>query len=98
MRFEGTYTDLLRGVSELYNITKNLSGYSGCETITDTQKHEGDFVGILVLDDAVISEITLGEGETGNSLVGVTLYTGLNIPIMFKSIKLSSGKIRAYKR
>lgn len=95
---DGFYTSLLTNVAEYNKITKQLTGNNGCETITDTQYHEGDFAGILVLEDAVISDITLGAGETGNSIKGITLIAGLNIPMNFTKIKLSSGKIRAYKR
>lgn len=50
----------------------------------------GNFIGIIVLDEAVISSIT-GENITG--LDGKTLKDNLGLPIQFTAIQLTSGTV-----
>lgn len=75
-----------------------FGGLIGSETITDTNEHTGNFFWISILEDTVISAITLSPLETGNSLIGVSLPAGFSNPLLCTSITLASGKIRMCKR
>lgn len=50
----------------------------------------GTFVGIIVLDEAVISSIT---GSNINGLDGKTLKDNLGLPVQFTAIELTYGTV-----
>ena len=89
------YDDLETGAKEA--LTTSL-GLNGSETITDGLEHTGDFYWITVIEEATISAVTLDDGETGNSLVGVALPVGFSNPLLCTAITLTSGKVRMAKR
>lgn len=62
------------------------------EYISDTAQHDGKYVSLQVIEDATFS--TLSSNWTGNTVtkLPVGIYNGL-----FDSIRLSSGKVLAYK-
>lgn len=69
----------------------NLLGYEA-EYIADTVAHNGNFISIQVIEDATFS--TLTSNWTGNTVASlpIGIYNG-----QFTAIKLSAGKIVAYK-
>jgi hypothetical protein len=83
-------------VNKLQGLNTKIANY-GAETITDTAEHTGTFRGIYVLEDAIISAITLGAYESGNALTGFILPAGVGYNLDFTAITLTSGKIRAIK-
>ncbi len=70
---------------------------NGGKLIRDTAAHSIDGYGFLVIEDAVISAITLGAGEqqTTNAYTSATFSAGTFVPVKFTSITLTSGSIKA---
>lgn len=74
-------------------ILENSMAENGYEVVLDTVERTGDFVGIVVLEDAVISAITCDPVLTGGAITGITLSAPMMLPIRFKKITLTSGKV-----
>lgn len=59
----------------------------------------GNYSGIQVLEDAVISSITFEAGYSGDTgIQTLTLPKGLYRPMLFTTLTLTSGKIIAEKK
>jgi hypothetical protein len=73
---------------------------AGQEIIADTADHTGHFTGLLVIEDAVVSEVVFEPGYsiTGDWTSFSLLKAGLYLPGRFKQISLASGKAIAIKR
>jgi len=74
-----------------------ITGRYGGELITDTAEHTGNFVWILVIEDSVISAVTLDAKETGNSYVGQNFKAGSSFSLLCSSITLTSGVVKMIK-
>jgi hypothetical protein len=73
----------------------------GAECITDTAVHTAAnmYIALQFIDDTVIEQFTTETGATitGNNLTGIIIPSGNTIYGRFKTIKLTSGKVFAYK-
>ena len=73
------------------------SDFQGAEYIDDTTAHDGKFGAITAVAAAVISGDTVAADYTGNSIASMPIPAGTTIYGVFTSVKLTSGKIIAYK-
>jgi hypothetical protein len=73
------------------------SEYLGAEYIDDTAAHAGKFGAITALAAAVVSGDTVASDYTGNSIASMPIPAGTTIYGIFTSVKLTSGKVVAYK-
>jgi hypothetical protein len=71
--------------------------YVGAEYISDTAAHAGRFGAITALEATVLSGDTTTADVTGNSIASLPIPVGATIYATFTSIKLTSGKVFAYK-
>ena len=82
-------------------ILENSMAENGYEVVLNTVERvaasDSGFVGIIVLEDAVISAITCDPPLTGGAITGITLNAGMALPIKFKKITLTSGKVMLAK-
>jgi hypothetical protein len=72
------------------------SDYNGAVYITDTTARSGRFWAIQALEAAVINTATVAD-YTGDSISGLPVPVGTTIYGNFTSIKLTSGKVLAYR-
>jgi hypothetical protein len=76
-------------------------GETGTKTITSTDGAvTGNFVGIIVLQDATISAMTASNStlDTGYSnILNINLSQGMSFPLRVSSITLSSGVVMLIK-
>jgi len=90
-------------VVNIADLAEESLGRKGFEFIADTTEHAAPegmvYIALQVLDDAVIASYeTEPDGLiTGDAFTGVLLPVGDVTYGRFKKIKLSSGKIKAYK-
>ena len=81
------------------DLFENSMGVNGIEVITDTAVHTAPinelFCAIMVTADCVIA--TINASVTGNTITGITIPTGMVIPVTFTSISLTSGQVIAVK-
>ena len=75
----------------------HMLGQRGTVTETGTTAITGDFVAVQVLEDAVFAVFTETGGE-GDAMTGFTVAAPAVIPGRITAFKLTSGKVRAYKR
>lgn len=73
----------------------------GAEYITDTALHTTSdvFIALQFIEDSIIDQYNteVGAAITGNTLIGQSISSGNILYGRFKSIKLSNGKVFAYK-
>ncbi len=77
--------------------TKFSFARKGWELIDDAAVHDLDGYGLQVLQDTIISSITLNTAAYSGTLTGITLIAGLFIPVEFTSITLTSGIVLALR-
>ena len=72
----------------------------GGKLIDDTNTFEADCYGFIVVENAVLSAITLapGEEQSPNAYTSVTFPAGLQLPVSFTSITLVSGALKALRK
>ena len=85
------------------DLVEESFGRKGFEFISDDEEHTAPagmvFTALAVVKDAVFTKLVAATGAeiTGNSMLNETLPAGDIIYGRFTSVKLASGKIRAYK-
>jgi len=90
-------------VVNIADLAEESFGGKGFEFIADKDEHAAPdgmvYIALQVVNDAVIASYETDEGAkiTGNNFTGVLLPVGDVTYGRFKKIKLSSGKIKAYK-
>jgi hypothetical protein len=73
------------------------SDFLGAEYIDDTAAHAGKFGAITALAATVVSGDTVALDYSGNSIASMPIPAGTTIYGIFTSVKLTSGKVVAYK-
>ncbi len=73
------------------------SDFQGAEYIDDTTAHAGKFGAITAVAAAVLDGATVAADYTGNSIASMPIPAGTTIYGVFTSVKLTSGKVIAYK-
>jgi len=68
----------------------------GFEYISDDVAHTGRFHEIYAIETAIIAAAVI-ENQTGNLFTAVPLAAGDSIKGVFTSVRLTSGKVIAYK-
>jgi hypothetical protein len=78
--------------------TNAAAGQSGLTNFNDTTSRTDKWFAIQVINDAVFTTLTeLGADGTADYTTGITYSAGLIIYGQFRTIKLASGAVRAYK-
>ena len=74
-----------------------MLGQNGSTFINDTSVHSGDYIGVHLIEDAVFTTLT-DSSRDGNILEGEQFYKGMVITGNITAVRLTSGKVIAYKR
>ncbi len=72
-------------------------GGKGAVFIDDTSSHAGSWAEMYAVSASVIAAITIANMEGSGGLVGSTLAVGNNVRGKITKIRLTSGKVIAYK-
>ena len=73
------------------------NGGKGAIFIDDTSTHTGHWAEMYVVAAAVPAAITIGNMEGSSGLVGSTIAVGCNVRGKITKIRLTSGRVIAYK-
>ena len=73
------------------------SDFQGVEYISGTTAVTGKFGAITALAAAVLDATTVAADYTGDSIASMPIPVGTTIYGVFTNIKLTSGKVLAYK-
>ena len=91
---------IAKKLNEIYKENTKDHGGNSMTIVADTNPvSAGNYYGILVLSDAVIASITYKTPSMiSGTLTGITLFSGLYIPITagLSTLTLTSGKVILY--